>query len=192
MTRAQSLLLLPVLFLVGCGSIPRETSLKNPEVIELLQAARNEGDKRKVFTPVLPDSEVRLEQAKSGGYHKMLHISSRAGKIRRTIAFRKDGEKYRWIGEQETFYAPKTYVSPDGEFPETVMFTYDSSDFLRTGSPTNCLSVIYSGDDAEMPGVHVKVPDALRKLKEWGFDSEYLWISSAVTSQPIVYCWPLN
>ncbi len=52
----------------------------------------------------------------------MLHIASRTY---RTIAFRRDGQGYRWIGEQETFTGPHKYTTVDGTFNEEIVLTYE-------------------------------------------------------------------
>lgn len=76
-------------------------------------------------TPFLFFHETRDTSKQLGGddYDAMLHID---GVTSRTVAFRRVGEAYKWIGEQETHTGPNTYTSVDGTFKESITVTYET------------------------------------------------------------------
>lgn len=94
----------------------------------------------------------------------MLHIYS---KTSRTIAFRKDGNNYRWIGEQETFQGPKQYTSVDGTFYETICLNYDIEPV--SGFPINQLGISYFGEDPRLKKSTLTLEEIKPILKEWGY-----------------------
>lgn len=72
----------------------------------------------------------------------MLHFT---GKPRRTIAFRRLDGKLKWIHEQVIVEGPRQHKTPDGTFPETLTFTYETSEVA--GGALNRLNVLYTGPD---------------------------------------------
>lgn len=95
----------------------------------------------------------------------MLHIYSRTS---RTIAFRRDENGYRWIGEQEIFEGRKEYMSADGTFKEQICLNYEVEHI--SGFPLNTLSIVYSGEDKRLAARNeLTLSDVLPILKEWGY-----------------------
>jgi hypothetical protein len=99
------------------------------------------------FTFIKGDANIRIEWVhpkvdalfglESKDYDAMLHVF---GKTSRTVAFKRTGDGYEWIGEQETFEGPRKYGSVDGTFNETITVTYHRvpiSGFQSTHSPSS-------------------------------------------------------
>jgi len=90
----------------------------------------------------------------------MLHIG------RKTIAFRKGGSRYFWIGEQESFQGPKEYKTVDGTFREQIVFTFEKEPV--SGFLLNRLNISYNGEDARLVGrSNLSLDDVKPILREW-------------------------
>ena len=149
----------------GCDWFPRSVKIEDPRIQPLLVAAAAFPRTDYGFKAIPPDAHVRWEARPRAGYDSMLHISS---KTYRTIAFRKEGQGYRWIGEQETFTGPHEYTSVDGTFKETIVLTYEIEHI--SGSPLNQLYISYHGDDSRLSWPHVLTLSETRSvLKLWGY-----------------------
>ena len=97
----------------------------------------------------------------------MLHIYASTS---RTIAFRKDKDGYKWIGEQETHKGPKTYDTPDGPSNEAVVISYEleRSDPEVTAVPLRQVHVCYHGEDRRLARRQNLILDEVRPiLAEW-------------------------
>jgi len=94
------------------------------------------------FSPVSETAKITIEGS-SASYDAMLHVYQNISS--RTIAFKKYGGKYVWIGEQEIFTGPRKYKTVDGTFNETITFNYETQNI--SGYPINQLGVIYAGPD---------------------------------------------
>ena len=160
------LLWLVVAFLgVGCGVLPEKVSLEDARVQLLLRAAAAFDRGAYGFSPLPTNGDVRLESKPRPSYDAMLHLT---GKTSRTIAFRKNGSGYYWIGEQESFQGPTTYKSPDGTFHEQVVLTFEIEHV--SGVPLNQLDVSYFGEDSRLDGRRgLSLSDVRPILKEWGY-----------------------
>jgi hypothetical protein len=161
--------LLATLFLLlaiwGCNWFPRTVKLGDPRIQTLLAAAATFPRTQYGFTALPSDAHVRWESRPRAGYDAMLHISS---KTYRTIAFRKDPQGYRWIGEQETFTGPHEYTTVDGTFKEEIVLTYEIEHI--SGVPLNQLHIAYQGDDRRLSWPHVlTLTEARSILKAWGY-----------------------
>jgi hypothetical protein len=153
------------LVLAACGSIPRKVALDDPRIQPLLKAAASFDRTSQGFTPISKTAEVRWESKPTKKYDAMLHFDS---KTSRTIAFRKSGTGWRWIGEQEIFPGPKQYKTVDGMFSEHVCLNYDIESI--SGFPTNQLSVTYLGQDSRLANrPTLSLADVRPILKEWGY-----------------------
>src|SRR5678816_3307218 len=130
------LFLLITVELLGCGVVPEKVSLTDPRLVPMLRAIAVVDREVLGFTPISPNSDVRLESRPRDGYDAMLHIYANT---RRTIAFRKDKDGYRWIGEQEIHKGPKTYNTPDGPSQRR------DCDFIRTGASGGDWSAVTAG-----------------------------------------------
>jgi hypothetical protein len=151
--------------IAGCGVIPEKMSINDPRVKPLLDAASVFHGSEYGFTPLPTVGYVSLETRPRAGYDAMLHIS---GRTSRTIAFRKTGSGYKWIGEQEVFVGPRKYKSVDGMLNEQVCLTYETAHV--SGYPLNQITVTYMGEDprlADRPNLSLK--DVTPELKEWGY-----------------------
>lgn len=160
----RRLLLFLAILLVGCDRFPQKVAMSDPRIQPLLKAASSFDRDTYGFTPIPASAEVRFESHPTQRYDAMLHIES---KTSRTIAFRKAGDGYKWIGEQEIFQGPKKYKTVDGTFYEQVTLTYDTETI--SGYPRNQLNVTYSGEDPRLE-FPKKLTLAIVKpvLKEWG------------------------
>ena len=115
------------------------------------------------FSPVSEKAEITIE-GKSGSYDAMLHIYQ--GISARTIAFRKQGDGYVWIGEQEIFTGPQEYKSVDGVFNETITLNYDRE--VISGNPLDTLIIDYAGPDSSKTSPNtLSQSEAQTLIKKW-------------------------
>jgi hypothetical protein len=151
--------------IAGCEVIPEKMAINDPRVKPLLDAASRFDRSEYGFTAIPATGSVTLESRPRAGYDAMLHVD---GKTSRTIAFRKIGTGYRWVGEQEIFVGPKKYNSVDGILSEQVCLTYEIANV--SGFPLNRINATYRGADrrlADRPNLSLK--DVTPVLKEWGY-----------------------
>ena len=99
------------------------------------------------FTAISPGSDVSLEDRPRTGYDRMLHIYDATS---RTIAFRKTGESYRWIFEQELHYGPRIWKTVDGDVREHIVVEYQIEPI--DGIPLDQVTISYKGDDPRLQG----------------------------------------
>lgn len=168
--------ILLVAFVVSSCGLER-TSYDDPTVQKLLVAAQTFDREKYGFAPVKPSDQFALQMYGSGSYDAMLHINRSFSdstlfeerKIIRTIAFKKESNSYRWIGEQAKYIGPNKYKDMDKMRHEFITLTYET--VKRPGFPINEIDIIYTGDDNRLharPGL-----DDIRPiLKEWGYDVE--------------------
>jgi len=155
-----------LLSLAGCGFLPEKVQYNDAEVQELLQAREDAAVHRFGFTSVPASATIRIERVPRGGYDRMLHVQ---GATRRTIAFRKEGEKYIWIGEQESFQGPKEYTSVDGTSRERIILTYELERLSH--QRTNTLIITYWGEDPRLVKQKELTLESVSPiLREWGYD----------------------
>lgn len=167
MTRIS--ILISVALLGGCGLAPQKVPYSDPQVQQLLRATDAAATNRFGFTPVAPTSDIRLERS-SRAYDQMLHVY---GRTSRTIAFRKQGDGFVWIGEQEIYEGPKQYTSVDGTFFEEICLTYELQRVAHYR--LNHLNISYSGEDAHLANKDdLKLQTILPILKEWGYDVDQI------------------
>ena len=139
-----------MVLLPSCGIIPEVLSLipekvemDDPKIEPLLDATREVDTVSLGFTPLPDKADVRLEgPSRHGGYDAMLHIEADTS---RTIAFRKNGSQYKWIGEQEIHKGPNQYTGPDGTFYEEICITYETVHI--SGVPLGRTCISYFGED---------------------------------------------
>jgi hypothetical protein len=164
----HGILLLITVALWACGFVPEKVSLTDPRLAPLLQAIEVVDRAALGFTPIVTNSDVRLESGPRAGYDAMLHIY--AGISRRTIAFRKDGAGYRWIGEQETHKGPKTYTTPDGPSNEEIVIKYELEHVHpeTSGVPLHQVHISYRGEDTRLAHRdNLTLDDVKPILAEW-------------------------
>jgi hypothetical protein len=164
-------LVLTVLFIGGCGKIgcamPESVEHNDPRLTLLWKAIEDRTDRLSLgFTSINKDAKIKLEIPGGGlldnkAYDAMLHFYCK--KTARTIAFRKKDDKYVWIGEQEVFYGPKQYTTPDGTFNEEIVMTYEIE--RVSGYLLNQLDIYYRGPDDLWK--EIKIEEALPLIKKW-------------------------
>ena len=115
--------------------------------------------------PVTGDIRIELAHRAGGAYDAMLHIGNTPA-IGRTIAFRRIGNQYRWINEQEQHIGPKTYQDADGNSQQEMLFIIHQTEPL-TGIPVNQTIVMYFGADPRLQGVSLTVDGVRPILREW-------------------------
>src|SRR3954465_7361715 len=115
------------------------------------------------FTPISTNANIRLELSSRANYDAMLHVYADTS---RTIAFRKEGDGYRWISEQEIHTGPKWQQTTDGNFRERIVVEYQTE--RVNGIPLNEAQIVYSGDDPEIKSIEkLTLADAQRIFARW-------------------------
>ena len=174
MTVMRTSLLIILALLAGCGLTPEKLPYSDPQVQKLIKAAEAVQTNRFGFTPVSATADIRLEKS-SGAYDRMLHIY---GRTSRTIAFRKQGESFTWIGEQEIYKGPKQYKTVDGTFYEQLCLTYELQRVAHY--KLNQLNISYDGEDQRLTyPKQLTLQTILPILKEWGYDIEQIGAANA-------------
>jgi len=122
------------------------------------------------FSPLPTSGPVSIEGKSSrGGYDAMLHIG---GRTSRTIAFRRDGNVYQWLGEQEIFEGPRMWDTPDGRFHEHVVITYYKQAVF---GEFQGLTIQYSGPEEKLmmpregPNHGLTLNEVNPMLEKWGY-----------------------
>jgi hypothetical protein len=107
-------------------------------------------------------SQVEIEKDDGAkGYDIMLHMFDDA--VSRTVAFVWEEGRYIWIGEQETHYSGRKYMSPDGDLPESITIAF----YARPISGAmKGLRITYWGDNRSVP-LNLTCDQALSLIGEW-------------------------
>jgi len=144
---------------------PRKLDMKDPIIQPLFVAAGQFQRLKYGFTPIPQTANVEYESKPRDFFDAMLYIYA---KTSRTIAFRKKGDQYVEIREQEIFQGPKKDASPNGTPSETLSLTVDMESIA--GSTPNLLKITYSGNDPRLKGnPELHLADIKPVLKEWGY-----------------------
>lgn len=160
------LLGLTILAFAGCDNRPdlgpKTVSYSDTNFIAMLKAM-NAVDRTVLgFTPVSTNANIRLEFGSESNYDAMLHIYA---DTQRTIAFRKTPDGYRWIGEQEIHYGPKSCTDHEGNYQEHLVIEFQTEPV--NGQTTNQIMVSYYGEDTRLKRRNLKLNDIRPILKEW-------------------------
>jgi hypothetical protein len=151
-----------LLLFSACGLLPRRVALDDPEVRPLLEAVHKVDRARLGFTPIPAAAELRLE-GPTRQYDAMLHVD---GETRRTIAFAREGDHFRWIGEQEIHNGLRKYESADGPQTEQITLTYETRPI--SGAPLDTLLITYYGDNPHLqPPQRLTLNQVLPILQSW-------------------------
>ncbi len=145
----------------ACGLLPERVSGDDPRLVPMFEALKRVDRAALGFTPIAPKAQLRVEWRPGRGYDAMLHVD---GPTSRTIAFRRVGEGYQWIGEQEIFSGPNTYKTVDGVFHESITITYETQHI--SGVPLNTVDIRYSGDNPELAHPEELSLDRVRPMLE--------------------------
>ncbi len=140
----QGFILSVGVILFSCSLVPQKVNYHDEKMKPFLDAISLVNRDSLGFTPISENSDIRIEGA-SESYVAMLHIYHETS---RTIAFRKAGARYVWIGEQEIHTGPRKYKTPDGTFNETITVNYDIEPL--SGFPINRLVIQYNGPDSNL------------------------------------------
>ena len=144
----HKLLLVVLMFvLVACDFVPEKVSWDDARIAPMLKAIEAADRNALGFTPIQRNATVSLENRPRVQYDAMLHIY---GDTSRTIAFRKNGNEYKWISEQEIYTGPKTYKTVDGTLREQIVVTYGIESV--SGHEPKKLHVEYWGEDTRLAG----------------------------------------
>lgn len=160
----HKLLLAVLMFvLVACDFVPEKVTWGDPRLVPLLKAIEAADRSSLGFTPIQRNATVSLESRPRAQYDAMLHIY---GDTSRTIAFRKTGNEYKWISEQEIYAGPKTYKTVDGTFHEQIVITYGTESV--SGHEPNKLHVEYLGEDSRLANrLNLTMKQVQPILAEW-------------------------
>jgi hypothetical protein len=151
--------------LIGCGFIPKQTTMDDPQVQRLVQAAQAFDRSAYGFSSMPKQASVSLELRPNDNYDALFSAEKATGV--HTISFRKENTNYVWIGEQETFQGPKMYKTVDGTLHEQIALTYVTQ--KTWGLPLNQLDVTYLGEDSRLANRrHLTLSEVKPILKEWG------------------------
>ncbi len=143
------------------GLSPEKVLLTDPQIQLLLKAMEQVDRAALGFTPVTTNSQIRLESS-NRSYDAMLHVD---GATSRTIGFRKTVSGYRWIFEQEIYQGPKWWQSVDGAMRESMIIEYQIEPV--DGVPTNQTFIHYTGDDTNLLGHELTLPEVKPILEKW-------------------------
>lgn len=145
---------------------PQVVTGSSAEIAPMLEARRAAGAEELGFTPIEPDASIEIERTygEAPNYDVMLHVD---GSTSRTIAFKQEGQAYRWVGEQETFTGPKEYLSGYSYQHETLSMTFDT--VTLSGAPLNHLHFMYRGEGPRLKDDWgLTYDDVFPILVEWG------------------------
>ena len=174
--RVHWVVLVTLISNLNCGLIPERVSHDDPRLRPMFDAMARVDRRAMGFTPIEDGANIRIEWVHRNSdsilglgpksYDAMLHVY---GKTSRTVAFKRNGNGYEWIGEQETFEGPHKYDSVDGTFNEAITVNYDRVPI--SGFPINTIAIVYRGEESELAGAQHLSLDAIRPwLKKWGYD----------------------
>lgn len=147
-------------FLCSCGLVPEKVRYDDPKLQPFWKALESVDRTSLGFTPISKTADIRLEHARRN-YDAMLHIYETTS---RTIAFRKVGDGYKWIHEQEGHTGPKKYKTVDGTLDEKLVITYETENV--SGVPLNEISIRYFGEDPRLSHRRDLTLDYIRPIIE--------------------------
>jgi hypothetical protein len=160
--RGTNFLIIGCLLVAGCGLTPEDVPTSDPQLQPFFKAL-NEVDREALgFTPVPTNAHIRLERASGRAYDAMLHIYDTT---RRTIAFRKTPDGYRWINEQEIHDGPGWHQSMEGTFRENILVEFQTEHL--NGIPTNQLYIRYTEAGTNWNARDLTLAEALPILESW-------------------------
>lgn len=112
--------------------------------------------------PLPKKAKVFIDRADSStrGYDVMLRIYS---KSKHYVAFQREGDRYKWVGELEQCEGPREYRSADGRLNEEVTISY----FQRASGYQDGLHTSYVGPDS-LTDQEIPLERAKQLTKQWG------------------------
>ena len=146
--------------------VPLYYDVNNPEVRPLINAINAVDRTTLGFTPIPPHTRIAIGRTvgSRATYDVMMNVFSTTA---RTIAFKQQGAKYIWVGEQETHTGPLVYdAGESGSLHEEITLNYDTVPI--SGFPLNTLSIVYRGPDPRLAGKSpLTLEDVQPILQEW-------------------------
>jgi hypothetical protein len=156
--------------LLFVSSLPRSISLADSKYAPLVEAIDAVDREALGFTPIESDARVRISKRDwwEDNYDVQLTIT---GRTVRHVVFVKSATGYRWIGEQEAHYGPRTWDDVDAGYErEYVCVTYNTQHTVFGGGvPLNEPYVTYHGPDYSGPfsSYELTLDEAAPVVKEW-------------------------
>jgi hypothetical protein len=146
--------------------VPIYYDVNNPEVRPFIDAINAVDRTALGFTPIPPHTRISIGRTvgSQATYNVMINVFSTTA---RTIAFKQQGSKYIWIGEQETHTGPLIYdAGESGRLNEEIILNYETVPI--SGFPLNTLSIVYRGPDPRLAGKRtLTLEDVQPILQEW-------------------------
>ena len=162
----HSAILVAVFSLFGCEQHPEFIAYHDGKLKPFITALAAVNRDSLGFTAIPEDARITLE-GQSTTYDAMLHVY---GRTSRTIAFKRQGNGYRWVGEQEIYTGPRKRETPDGTFDETITITFETEPI--SGVALRRLAIDYAGPDSTLAWPRqLLLPQALRVVKDWQANS---------------------
>jgi hypothetical protein len=147
-------------FMAGCVSTVKMDDQKLKPFAEMYRIDRDKFG----MSPLPKEAEVSIENRhgkEDQGYDVMLHIYSKAT---HHVAFRLEGGRYEWVGEEETCEGPRKYKTADGVFKEQL----DISNFHGVLHTFEGLHVSYRGpDEALRLEANIPIEKAKQLIAKW-------------------------
>ena len=112
--------------------------------------------------PLPKKAKVFIDRADSStsGYDVMLRIYSKSNHY---VAFRREGDRYKWVGELEQCEGPREYRSADGRMNEGVTISY----FQHASGYRDGLHTSYVGPDS-LTDQEIPLEQAKQLARQWG------------------------
>ena len=137
--------------------------MNDPELVPFLKAMAEVDRAAMGFTQISTQSVVRIERHDMGGaYDVMLHIENGTS---RTIAFRKVGDRYRWINEQEKHVGPGKFTMPDGVTQECLFVIHQTE--RLSGDAVGKTVISYFGDNEQLKRPDLTLEDVRGLIAKW-------------------------
>ena len=163
--RAPLFILVALLLELGCGWMSERVSHDDPRLTPMFDAMQRVDRGAMGFTSIAPEAKILVEWGPRDSYDVMLHVY---GKTSRTVAFKRTGNGYEWIGEQEIFEGPREYESSDGTANEALTIDYQRVPI--SGQPINIITINYWGGDPELAWRRLSLSEVQPLLEKWGYD----------------------
>ena len=162
-------LVLPIMFLTGCGSKTRTLSISDPQLAPILQAI-DASDRAALGFSSIPTNAVIHLDSRSDARHdvEIIVFDSPAlyYDIYRNIEFRKTETGYKWIRELESHPGPKTFTQSGHTKHEEIYIAYDITEVM--GITPNKLHIHYEGPASPFTsGKEITLDQVRPVLAEW-------------------------
>jgi hypothetical protein len=162
-------LVLPIMFLTGCGSKTQTLSISDPRLAPMLQAIDASDRAALGFSSIRTNAVVHLDSRSSARCDAEIIVYDTPalyGDIYRNIEFRKTATGYQWIRELESHPGPKTFTQSGHTKHEEIYIAYDTTGVM--GITPNKLHIHYEGPGGQFANGKELTLDQVRPvLAEW-------------------------